>query len=161
MNQTTANWLVNNRNDHDLWGYRNRDSVNATYSIEDVNKILVAQGCPVVEVHDEGYYDADENFQMALADGEVVVVGKRPAGQTVGDVLLTPSLHHAAMAAQGGDGRGFFSIIEVNGMPNPGVVTLAEIGSGKNPKVEVTGGFYGGPRLIYPKSVINFTAKVS
>jgi hypothetical protein len=161
MNQTTANWLVNNRNDNDLWGYRNRDSVNATYSIEDVNKILVAQGCPVVEVHDEGYYDADENFQMALADGEVIVVGKRPAGQTVGDVLLTPSLHHAAMAAEGGDGRGFFSIIEVNDQPNPGAVTIAQIGAGKNPKVEITGGFYGGPRLLYPKSVINFTAKVT
>lgn len=161
MNQTTANWLVNNRNDDDLWGYRNRDSINATYSIADVNKIFVAQFCPTVVVHDEGYYDSNKNFQMALADGEVIVVGKRPAGETVGDILLTPSLHHAAMAAQGGDGRGFFSIIEVNGQANPGTVTLAELGGHKNPKVEITGGFYGGPRLLYPKSVINFDAKVT
>ena len=160
-NQTTANWAVNNRNDDDLWGYRNRDSVNATYSIGDVNKILVAQGCPTIEVHDEGYYDSALNFQLSLADGEVVVVGKRAAGEKVGDVLLTPSLHHAAMAAQGGESRGFFSIIEVNGRPNPGAITLAELGGSKNPKVEITGGFYGGPRLLYPKSIINFNAKVT
>jgi len=163
MNQTTANWAVNNRNDNDLWGYRNRDSVNATYSISDVNKILVAQSCPTIEVHDEGYYDSDGNFKLSLADGEVVVVGKRAAGETVGDVILTPSLHDAAMAAAGGGGaqHGFFSIIEVNGQANPGVVTIAELGGHKNPKVEITGGFYGGPRLLYPKSVINFNAKVT
>ncbi len=161
MNQTTANWLVNNRNDNDLWGYRNRDSVNATYSVEDVNKILVAQGCPTVEVHDEGCYDSAANFQLSLADGEVVVVGKRAAGEKVGDVILTPSLHHAAMISQGGESRGFFSIVEVNGRPNPGAITLAELGGSKNPKVEITGGFYGGPRLLYPKSVINFDAKVT
>jgi hypothetical protein len=99
---------------------------------------------------------------MALGDGEVVVVGKRPPGETVGDLLLTPSLHDAAMASQGGNaGFGFFSIVEVNGHANPGTVTIAELGSSKNPKVEITGGFYGGPRLLYPKSVINFTAKVT
>jgi len=49
----------------------------------------------------------------------------------------------------------------VNGQPNPGAITIAEIGGGKNPKVEITGGVYGGPRLIFPRTVINFDAKVT
>jgi hypothetical protein len=161
MNQTTANWLINNNNPNDLKAHFNPNFVNVTYSLEDVNKILVARGYPKVVVHDAGGYDANENFNLFLADGEVVIVAQRPAGETVGDFLLTPSLHHAAMVAQGGDGRGFFSIIEVNGRPNPGVISVADLGSGKNPKIEITGGFYGGPRLIFPKSVINFNAKVT
>ena len=161
INQTTANWLLNNKNGDDLRGFQNPNFVALPYSIEEVNKIMTARGLPKIVVYDEGAYNANLDFEMFLADGEVIIVGKRPAGETVGDVLLTPSLHHAAMAAQGADARGFFSIIEVNGKPNPGVMTLAELGAGKNPKVEVTGGFYGGPRLLYPKTIINFNAKVT
>lgn len=158
MNQTTANWLLANQNAADMKGYQNQNYLNLTYTIEEVNKILAGRGLPQIVVYDEGYYDSDGDFQLFLGDGEVVVIGKRPAGQSIGDWIMTPSLHHAAM---GPNSFGFFSIIEVNGQPNPGAVTIAEIGAGKNPKIEITGGVYGGPRLIFPRTVINFDAKVS
>jgi hypothetical protein len=158
INQTTANWLMNNKNENDLRGFQNPNFVALPYSLDEVNKIMIARGLPKFVVYDEGAYDANANFQLFLADGEVVIIGKRATGETVGDWIMTPSLHHAAM---GPNQFGFFSIVEVNGQPNPGAVTIAEIGAGKNPKVEITGGLYGGPRLLYPKSIINFDAKVT
>jgi len=97
INQTTANWLLQNNNPDDLKGYQNKDFLNLTFTIEKVNEILIGRGLPKLVVYDEGYYDSAGNFQLFLADGEVIVVGKRPAGQKIGDWIMTPSLHHAAM----------------------------------------------------------------
>lgn len=160
INQTTANWLMNNKNADDLRGFQNPNFVALPYSLDEVNKIMIARGLPKFVVYDQGAYNADvpADFELFLEDGDVVIIGKRAVGETVGDWIQTPSLHHAAM---GPNQFGFFSIVEVNGQPNPGAITIAQIGAGKNPKVEVTGGVYGGPRLLYPKSVIYFNAKVT
>ncbi|HKO43339.1 MAG TPA: major capsid protein [Pyrinomonadaceae bacterium] len=156
LNQVTANWVLGNRNPDDLFGFQNQNFLKLPYSLEEVNKILTARGVPTLEVYDEGYVDEGDDEVRFIEDGEVIVIGKR--AEPVGDYALTPTTHRQE---NGKNAPGFFSIIEVNGQPNPGAVTVAAIGSGKNPKVEITGGFYGGPRLLFPRSVVRMNVKVS
>lgn len=159
MNQTTCNWMLQNNNPDDLKGYQNQNFRNVTFSLEDVNKILSGRGLPTIAVYDEGYFDSNGNFTMFLQDGEVRLIGKRPNNETVGDFGLTPTLHR--LGSDSMPAPGFFSFIEVNGQPNPGSISVPTLGSGKNPRIEVTGGFAGGPRMIFPRSVIKINAKVT
>jgi hypothetical protein len=158
MNSTTAAWILENRNDNDLKRFQNSNYLTLAYSVEEVNKILTARKQPTIIVYDEGWVDDDDEEQLFLADGEIVIKGKRPAGQTVGDTAMTPTTHRVK---NGQPAPGMFSIIEVNGQPNPGAITVQAIGSSKNPKIEITGGYYGGPRLRYPRSIIKVNAKVT
>jgi hypothetical protein len=153
MNQTTANWLLENNNEDDLKGFQNSNFTKLPYSVDELNKILTARGLPTIFVVEDGYIDEDDNFVNFLDDAEVIVIGKRPAGQTVGDFCTTPSLHRVVNGVQA---PGYFSIVEVNDQPSDvvGAVSMDQLGKAKNPKIEVTGGIYGGTRLIYPKSVI-------
>lgn len=160
LNQTTLNWKLQNANDSDLRGFRSQNFLSLAYSLEELNKIQVARGLPVYEVYDEGFINDDGDFETYIHDGEVIVIGKRPTGQVVGDFSMTPSLHRMKNGMQA---PGFFTIIEVNNQSNRGMteVSLADLGAGKNPKIEITGGVYGGPRLIYPRSVIKMRVKLT
>ena len=153
INQTNANRLVENLNANDLRGFQNSNFVNLAYSIQELNKIMAARGLPEIVVYDEGYVDESDTFVPFIGDTEAILVGKRMGGESVGDFMSTPSLHNNV---NGQPGPGYFSIIEVNGQPSEqvGSVSLGQLGTAKNPKVEITGGIYGGTRLIYPKSVI-------
>lgn len=156
MNEVTASWMLENQNSNDLKGFQNSNFVNLTYSIEEANKILRQRALPEIVVYDEGYVDESDTFVPFLSDGEVIIVGKRPAGQNVGDFVSTASLHNQR---NGQPAPGYFAGVEVNGVPGDqvGSVSISQLGQGKNPKIEIFGGIYGGPRLVYPKSVINFT----
>lgn len=154
MNQVTANMLLENNNGDDIKGFQNSNYVHLPYAVDEINKILAARGVPQLVVYDEGYVDESDAYVPFLNDGEVIVIGNR--AEPVGDFMSTPSLHNSA---NGQPGPGYFSIIEVNGNPSEqvGGVSMSQLGMGKNPKVEITGGIYGGTRLIYPKSVVKFT----
>ncbi|MET0626574.1 MAG: major capsid protein [Pyrinomonadaceae bacterium] len=160
LNQTTLNWRLGNRNANDLAGLWPANLSSVLYDLEQMNKLQEKRGLPVYELYDEGYIDDYGDFQTYIEDGEVIVVGARPNGQKVGGVAMTPTLHNQK---SGQPAPGFFSILEVNGRGNPGAVEVssAELGAGKNPKVEITGGFYGGPRMPYPRSVIRMRVKLT
>ncbi len=153
INQTTCNWLLENQNPNDLKGFQNSNYLNLTFSLEETNKILAARGLPMLMVYDEGYYDEAGIFRTFIEDGDVHIIGKRPLGQAVGNWISTPTLHRVK---NGMPAPGFFEILEVNGMPSSGATTisLADLGAGKNPKFELTGGIYGGPVLRFGRSVI-------
>lgn len=151
MNRTTANHLLENSNDADIQGFRSQNFLALTFSIEEANRILVGRSLPTMSVYDEGYFDANGDFQLFIPDDKVIVVGKRMPGERIGDFVLTPTLHRQT---NGMPAPGFFSFITVNGQTNPGSVVLSQLGSAGNPKIEITTGFYGGPRLIYPKSIV-------
>jgi|CXWL01.1.fsa_nt_gi hypothetical protein len=153
LNQTTANMLLENQNAGDLKGFQNANFTQLPYSIDEANKVLKVRGLPELVVYDEGWVDDNDDLQLFIPDNRIIVVGKRKKGQSVGDFMSTPSLHNNR---NGQPAPGFFSIIEVNGSPSEqvGAVSMGQLGSSKNPKVEITGGIYGGTRLIYPKSVI-------
>lgn len=153
LNQTTLNWKLQNANDDDLRGFRNQNFLSLSFSLEELNKIQVARGLWTYEVYDEGYIDNAGDFKTFIPDGVEIIFGKRPAGQDIMDVVMTPSLHRIK---NGMPAPGMFTIVEVNGKGNPGVleVSAADLGSSSNPVVKVTGGFYGGPRPRYPRSII-------
>lgn len=151
LNQATMNWLLENTNDADMHGFQNQNFLKLPYSMEEINKILTARHLPIFEVYNEGYVDDAGVETYYLADGEVVIVGKRTTGEKLGDYGLTPSTHRVV---NGQPAPGFFSITEVNGQPNPGAITVSQIGSSKNPKIEITGGMYGGPRIKFPRSIV-------
>lgn len=153
INQKTLNDVLNNKNDDDLWGFRGPSFVSLTYSLDQVNNILTARGLPNFELYDEGYVDAAEEFQDFISDGHPMIMGKRPAGQTIASFMTTPSMHRRQ------DGKfapGYFSIINANGQPNVGSasIDLETLGADPNPRLKLTGGIYGGPVLWYPRSVI-------
>ena len=160
LNQTTMNWRLQNANDADLHGMWSPNLSPIAYSVEEMNKIQEARGLPTYEVYDEVYIDEFDEPQTFLEDGEVIYVGKRPAGQKIITFAMTPSLHNQK---DGMPAPGFFSILEVNGHGNPGVVEVssADLGAGKNPKIEITGGVYGGPRMPYARSVVRARVKLT
>jgi hypothetical protein len=157
MNQVTVNWLLENQNEADLKGFQNSNFTNLAYSVDELNKIFSGRGLPEIIVNEDFWIDENDQEQLFLGDGEVVVVGQRMGGQKVGDVQRTPSLH---LDKNGRPAPGYFSIIEVNGQPSDvvGSVSMGQLGKSKNPKVEITGGVYCGARLIYPRSVIKMIA---
>jgi hypothetical protein len=153
INRKDLNDVLNNKNDADLWGFRGPGFVSLTYSLEQVNNILTARGLPNFELYEEGAVDDAGDFQYFIADGHPVIMGKRPAGQTIANFITTPSMHRRQ------DGKfapGYFSIINANGQPNVGSaqIDLETLGADPNPRLKITGGIYGGPVLWYPNSVI-------
>ena len=156
-NSVTIASILENANAADLQGFRNENFRNTNYDVSEVNKIFSARGLPTIEENDEGYIDEDGNFQTWVQDGELLIFGKRPAGQAIGKWLMTPTLHRQR---NGMPAPGMFEIIEVNGMPSNGStsVNMGQLGMHKNPKIEITGGLYGGPVLYYPRSIIKVNA---
>lgn len=152
-NNTTISAILENANPDDLQGFRAENFRNANYDLNETNKLLAARGLFMLEENDEGWIDEDGEFQTWLDDGELIIVGKRPQGQKIGAWLQTPHLHRQR---NGNPAPGFFSLLECNGVPSMGGMTvdLGALGAGKNPKIGITGGVYGGPVLWYPRSII-------
>lgn len=152
-NSVTISTMLENNNPNDLQGFRNENFKNTNFDLDEANKIFAARGLPTLEENDEGYIDEDGQFQTWLEDGELIIFGKRPAGQSLAKWLMTPTLHRQK---NGQPAPGMFEIIEVNGMPSNGstTVNMGQLGMNKNPKIEITGGVYGGPVIFYPRSII-------
>lgn len=155
VNQTDMNHLLANKNEDDFWGFVNSNFQKSTYSIEELNKLLSTNNLPTFKVYDQGYIDANGTFQTFIADGKPIVVGKRDGSTPHGNFILTPSLHNNNGGMPAG---GFFSMINANGAPSTGSVSLADLGGNPNPKILITTGFYGGPTLYYPKSIVRVNA---
>ena len=153
LNRKTLNDLLENTNESDIRGFRNQNYLDLTFSLDEVNRIMAARGLPNLVAYDEGYIDDDGNFRTFIPDNVVIVVGRRPNGERIGEFAMTPTLHRQV---NGLPAPGFFTFIEVNGQVNQGVanIDLAQLGAGKNPKIEITGGVYGGPILFYPRSIV-------
>jgi hypothetical protein len=157
-NQKTINWRLENANDKDLHGFRGSNFRNTTFSLKDMNEIQVDRGLPIYKVYNEGAYDRKKVFNLFIPDGVVYVKGKRPAGQVPGNFGMTPTFHRIK---NGLPAPGFFNFLEVNGQSNRGMteVSLSDLGAGKNPRIENTGGVYGGPFFRYPRSMVKMTVK--
>jgi hypothetical protein len=146
-----TNYLLRNANQKDLAGHRGDKFRNVTWSIAEANQIIADQQGLSVATYNLGYWQGGL-FKKFINDDVLIVVGYR-GGEPVGDMCMTPTFHRQK---NGQPAPGMYAFIEVNGQSNRGsyTVSAAELGAGKNPRIEVTGGFSGGPRLVYPKSVI-------
>lgn len=138
MNSKTSNLFLNNTNAADLGGKRvaANGSLN---SVTEVNRILLDANVPQIRTYDGGYLDDDGNFQIAIPDNRVIVVGARPNGETPGEFQLTKNVLNS------GDAPGVYSFVDDRTKgPNKTVP----------PRIDTHCGFNGGHAMTRPGQII-------
>jgi len=136
MNQSTFNSMVANTNASDLFGKRTA-GLATVLGLTDINNVLLQEDLPQIVIYDEGYLDDTGTFQLFLATGKVVIVGKRPGSQTIADYAMARNANNANVA------------------PGPYDFVKNRTGETVPPTIEVHSGFNGGPRLYYPTAIID------
>lgn len=147
-NRQTWRLVMANQNDKDLKALDKTMWGNFRFMFSELAKIVEGKCGAILKSYDNGY-KKNGVFHKFLEYGDVRIIGKRQMGEPVGNWWRTPSLH-----IMKGDKPqpGYFVVVEANGKPSTGSVT--EVGMSSNPKVEVTGGIYGGPNLDFEDNVI-------
>ena len=143
MNRVTANSLLANTNAADLAG-RRVSGGNTINTISDINRITLEQDTPSIVVYDEGYYDNTNTFVRFIPNNKVVVVGRRGAGERIGEYLKTLNANNPNRAP----GSYSFTIDRANGTNGEKRVP---------PNIEVHQGHNGGPVIYYPGSIVVMT----
>lgn len=136
MNQSTFNSLTANTNAADLFGKRT-SGLATVLGLADINMVLLQEDMPQIVIYDEGYLDDTGTFQLFLATGKVIIVGKRPGSQAVSDFAMVRNANNANVA------------------PGPYDFVKNRVGETVPPTIEVHSGFNGGPRLYYPSAIID------
>lgn len=137
MNSKTANDAMNNRNANDLGGrlVAGGETIN---DLAGVNRILLARNSPTINVYDDGYINDSGVFTLFIPDDVIMVVGKRPSGDTPGNFIMTKH------AINGGGIGAYTDVIDMTSGPMRKIP----------PKIEVHGGFHGGPVMVRPSQLI-------
>lgn len=137
MNRVSCNALLANTNAADIYGKRTAGLQTAN-DLDRMNSILMGEDLPTIEVYDQGYLDSSGTFQPYIANGVVLVVGQRPAGQTIGEFQMTRNMATSNMS--------------------PGaymqVVNLNESNGHIPQQIQVHDGFNGGPALWFPSATV-------
>lgn len=140
MNRATFNSLVSNTNANDLAG-RRTIGLNTLISLNltDLNAINAGEDLPQIVIYDEGYYNDAGTFTLFIPNNKVVVIGRRPAGQPVGEYFMTRNANNPNL--------------------EPGAyMKVLDHGENKVPRsIEVHDGHNGGPAIYYPGSVVVMT----
>lgn len=99
MNRKTAGYIMDNRNPADAGGIRAQFGNTVFNNIEDFNKILLAQDCPVIRIYDDSFqieqlgaapgFNPGNLYQLYLPDGVVWVVAARPGNELPGEFMWT------------------------------------------------------------------------
>ncbi len=97
MNRVTFNRLVSNLNTNDLAG-RRTSGLNSVLNLDEINRVLMGEGLPMIEIYDEGYKDDTNTFIPYIADGKVLVVGIRTDGGQIGNYLMTRNANNPGSA---------------------------------------------------------------
>jgi hypothetical protein len=127
-NSVTANYALANTNAADLGGKRNSGG-GTIDGIAGVNRVLLDQNVPQLNIWDDGYIDDAGTFQLYVPDGKVLVVGKRPNGETPGEFQMTRNLVSQASTP--------YSHIDDRANPGPRQAIP--------PRMDIHQGFNGGP----------------
>lgn len=135
MNRATFNELIANTNDADLYGKRTA-GLATVLSLSDINRILAGEDLPTIVVYDEGYIDDSGTFQLFIPNDRVIVVGKRPAGQVLGEYLYVRNANNPGLA--------------------PGAyMKVIDHGETRVPRtIEIHDGHNGGPVIYFPSAVV-------
>lgn len=135
MNRTTYNNLINNSNPADLYGRRTQ-GLGTINNLTEWNKLLTGDDLPSITIYDEGYIDDNNVFQLFIPNNKVVVVGKRPAGQVVGEYRMTRNVNNSAL------------------QPGP-YMKVIDRGEDTVPRtIEVHDGHNGGPVIYFPGAIV-------
>jgi hypothetical protein len=138
MNRTTYNTMIANTNGSDLAG-RRTNGLATVLSPANLDLVLMQEGLPSVVVYDEGYIDESGTFQLYIPNNKVIVIGQRPAGQTIGEYLMT------------------FNANNPGGAPGPYMKVINRGEETVPITVEVHDGHNGGPALYFPGSIVVMT----
>lgn len=151
MNQTTFNRMVMNTNSADLYGRRVTGLATAN-SLGQVNQLLTGDDLPEIVVYDEFYLtdgpavtppgitnpNPTEAFNLFIPNNVVIVIGRRPSGQRVGEYRMTRNAENPNAA--------------------PGAYTKVIVHEDVVPmSIDVHDGHNGGPVIMYPSSVVVMT----
>jgi hypothetical protein len=138
MNRVTANSLLSNTNANDLAGRRTA-GLASVMSIGDTNQVLLGEGLPQLVVEDSGYFNDSSTFVPFIPNNKVVVVGRRPAGQTIGEYQMVRNANNDNMA------------------PGP-YMKIVDNGEDHVPRsIEVHDGHSGGPAIFFPSAIVLMT----
>jgi len=138
MNQVTLNNLLSNQNNADLYG-RRVTGLATPNDMADVQQLLTRDLLPTIQMYDEGYIDeTTHTYQTFIPDNKVVVIGRRPAGETVGNYFMTKNVN------------------QEGGVARPGPYTrIFDRGEDSVPRtIEIHDGHNGGPVLYYPSAIV-------
>jgi hypothetical protein len=135
MNQVGVNLMLANTNANDLGGRRST-GLETINNLSDLNRLLTRDDLPSIAPYDEGYIDDSGAFQLFIPDNTFTLVGKRPAGQVVGEYRMTRNVNNPNLA------------------PGP-YVKVIDRGEDQVPRVvEVHDGHNGGPVIFFPSAVV-------
>lgn len=135
MSRPTFNNLRSNINAADIYG-RRTIGLGTINNLQGFNQLLMGDDLPQIVVYDGGYLNDAGTFVPWLATGTVVVVGKRPAGQTVGEYQFTKNAQNNNMA-----GGPYMKVVDTGDWTVP-----------RN--IEIHDGHNGGPALYYPSAIV-------
>lgn len=135
MNRTTFNRLVSNTNTTDIAG-RRLGGLQTVLNLNEINAVLAGEGLPTIVIYDDGYLDDNGDFQLYIPDGVVIVVGKRPQGQRVGEYRMTLNVNNP-----NGQSGAYTRVIDTINIRIP-----------RN--VEVHDGHNGGPTIFFAGAVV-------
>jgi hypothetical protein len=136
MNQKTFNDMIASTNANDIAG-RRTTGLNSLIALNqaELNRVFLGEDLPQVVIYDEGWTDEAGAFQLFIPDGYVVVVGTRPAGQPVGEYLMTRNVNNPGEA--------------------PGAYTKVVDKAEDVPRsIKVHDGHNGGVALYYPGAIV-------
>ena len=137
MNRITANRLLTNTNNQDIYGRRTAGL--GTYNSEaQLNMLFAGDGLPTIRIYDGGYIDDTQTFQPFIPDNVVDVIGRRSDGAAIGEYKMIRNATNP------------------NAAPGPymSVVDTLEK-TGRPPRqIEVHDGHSGGIALYFPSAIV-------
>jgi hypothetical protein len=134
MNRSTLNDLLQNTNTADVYGRRTA-GLGTFNSQPQMNALFAGDDLPQIVVYDEGYLDDSATFQLFIPNGTVVVIGQRPAGQSVGEYRMTRNANNPGMA------------------PGPYMRVLDDPDDIPR-SIQVHDGHNGGPVIYFPSAIV-------
>lgn len=135
MNRVTANALFSNTNPADV-GRVGLSACCNFMGIGQINEQFLAQGLPQIVIYDGGYMDDNNNFNVYIPDGYVIIVGCRPGDVPPGHYYLTRNAVGCTVDS------GFWQMM------------IDNCGREIPRKIQLVDGHNGGPALEYPRQVV-------
>jgi hypothetical protein len=135
VNQKTANDMLINTNPADIYG-RRAAGLGTYNSMSLVNQLLTGDDLPDIVIYDETYFDDNGATQLFIPDNKGVLVGRRPAGQVVGNYRVTRNASNP-----GGAAGPYMAVIDHGEDFFPRLI-------------EVYDAHNGGPVIYYPSAVV-------
>jgi hypothetical protein len=141
MNRTTFNQMLTNTNAADLGG-RRTTGLSPINDNARLNEYLAGENLPGIVIYDDGYITDAGTFTRFVPNNKVIVVGQRPAGQTIGEYRYVRNVNNP------------------NSAPGP-YMKVVDKGAAENEppprRIDVHDGHNGGPVIFFPGSVVVMT----